>query len=386
MLGFIWRTIILKLLSLVLNNILPIGCPTGFFFRNKEMLSRYLDPTSYIAHKTLPVSLYSYYNIISTAVAAAFCGPCAIGAAASNAFYSTLAQTGSFSQAFFSGGVAAFSATATWGVGKIPGVGAAKFALNREALGQVFTKVVLHGVIGGVTAQAQGGNFGSGFAAAGFGAAASASGLVGPLKEGPKVQGVVVSAIAGGTASAITGGKFANGAKTGAFGYILNASMEEAAAQKGINELASDTMAGKYDSPQAAAAALHDNDALSAYAKAEGKELWAVIDKKTFSIKSVGVGTAGHAEGVFQDGSGFAPGDSVWHTHPSGKMVWRGDLESIVASGGRWIFASGKNLSGIDVYTTGYTRASQVSGDYGRGNVTRHIYESGDWRTEPYNF
>ncbi|PCK07320.1 MAG: hypothetical protein COA42_14970 [Alteromonadaceae bacterium] len=78
----------------------------------------------------------------------------------------------------------------------------------------------------------QGGKFGSGFASAGFGALASASGLAGLLNDGVKVRGVIVSAIVGGTGSRITGGKFSNGAVTGAFSYIFNSASRKDA-QKG---------------------------------------------------------------------------------------------------------------------------------------------------------
>ncbi|WP_444901861.1 RHS repeat domain-containing protein [Microbulbifer sp. SSSA007] len=78
-----------------------------------------------------------------------------------------------------------------------------------------------HAAVGGITAELQGGKFGHGFFAAGFSAAASASGVLGePGTITP--EGVFSSAIIGGTASVITGSKFANGAMTGTFSYTLN--------------------------------------------------------------------------------------------------------------------------------------------------------------------
>ena len=84
-------------------------------------------------------------------------------------------------------------------------------------------KVLVHGVVGGVTSALGGGRFGHGFASGGFTA----------LRSGPNnsrfIDGlgfsplrVAIGAAIGGTASRITGGKFANGAITGAFSQALN--------------------------------------------------------------------------------------------------------------------------------------------------------------------
>ncbi|MFA0814022.1 RHS repeat domain-containing protein, partial [Microbulbifer epialgicus] len=161
--------------------------------------------------------------------------------------------------------------------------------------------------------------------------------------------------------------------------------VEKATILDRTNEITADIRNSSYGSTQAAAAALHENEALREMAEKYGLEFWAVIDKKTFAIKEVSTGfSSGEALGA-HDGA-FRPGDSIWHTHPSGRKVWSGDLQATVGAGGRWVFASGRQLSGIDVYTTGYTRPSQVIADYGRGNVTRHIYEGGEWSTEQYKF
>lgn len=151
------------------------------------------------------------------------------------------------------------------------------------------------------------------------------------------------------------------------------------------NRVTADIRSASYDSVQAAAVALHENEELMAMAEEYGVEFWAVIDKKTFRIKEVATGFhSGKAEGMYSNS--FKIGDSVWHTHPSGKKVWKGDLHSVVGKHGRWVFASGRKLSGIDSYTTGYTRTSQINADYGRGNVTRHLYSGGEWSTEQYRF
>jgi hypothetical protein len=83
---------------------------------------------------------------------------------------------------------------------------------------QTASKIISHGLAGGVMDSLAGGKFGHGFASAGFVEAA------GPLIGGAKTATgqVVAAAIAGGTASAMTGGKFANGAMTAAFSRAFN--------------------------------------------------------------------------------------------------------------------------------------------------------------------
>jgi RHS repeat-associated protein len=76
---------------------------------------------------------------------------------------------------------------------------------------------VVHGFVGGVFSDIQGGSFSQGFLAAGL------SSLVAPVAQGQgRVGGTIISAIAGGVGSVVGGGKFQNGAVTGAFGYLYN--------------------------------------------------------------------------------------------------------------------------------------------------------------------
>lgn len=77
--------------------------------------------------------------------------------------------------------------------------------------------IVGHGVVGGLSSVAQGGKFGSGFAAGALQAAV-------PISNNPYI-GIPQSAVVGGTASVITGGSFANGAMTASFRYLLVASI-----------------------------------------------------------------------------------------------------------------------------------------------------------------
>jgi hypothetical protein len=75
-----------------------------------------------------------------------------------------------------------------------------------------------HGVVGGTTAVLQGGEFGTGFAAAAF---AKYSGSYVDPDAGATYQ-VASAAAIGGTVAALSGGSFENGAITGAFSRMFN--------------------------------------------------------------------------------------------------------------------------------------------------------------------
>lgn len=101
------------------------------------------------------------------------------------------------------------------------GVGSAAQNLSKSGVLSAQTlqvaKVVAHGMVGGVSSAAQGGNFARGFLSAGVSAALA--GDIEKFAHGSNAVGVVASAIVGGTVSEIGGGKFANGAVTAAFAY-----------------------------------------------------------------------------------------------------------------------------------------------------------------------
>lgn len=144
-------------------------------------------------------------QIIGTAVATYYCGPCSIGFNAQFSKNVAFSQTGSFGTAMRSAAISAASSAVFYGIGQ------ANF--SNQGL-QVFA----HGMAGGIMAELQGGKFAHGFMSAGFTKAATVSGIVG----GGMIEGSIKAALVGGTISAMTGGKFANGALTGAFSYLLN--------------------------------------------------------------------------------------------------------------------------------------------------------------------
>ncbi len=116
-------------------------------------------------------------------------------------------------------GIGTYFETATWAKAGDK-IGVAKSGLNG---GGYAAKVLAHGLTGGVLQSKQGGNFGSGFAAAGLTQAAGGyiDGLDASHPDFSPIR-VLSAALVGGTASSITGGKFANGAVTGAFSRAFN--------------------------------------------------------------------------------------------------------------------------------------------------------------------
>jgi RHS repeat-associated protein len=99
--------------------------------------------------------------------------------------------------------------------GAVGGLGASP-GMQEASMGM---RVMAYGTTGGVTSVMGGGNFQSGFLAAGF------STLAGPyinsVANDNVFIGAAASAAVGGTASVLGGGKFENGAVTGAFAYAI---------------------------------------------------------------------------------------------------------------------------------------------------------------------
>jgi RHS repeat-associated protein len=87
-------------------------------------------------------------------------------------------------------------------------------------IGADASRILAHGLVGGLVSEVAGGNFGSGFLAAGVSA-------LGPEPNGPQTpeetaEGTIEHAVLGGVGSLLGGGKFANGAITGAFAYAAS--------------------------------------------------------------------------------------------------------------------------------------------------------------------
>ncbi|ALU44081.1 SpvB/TcaC N-terminal domain-containing protein [Pseudoalteromonas rubra] len=197
--------------SYVLNNPLSYTDPSGYLFSALKKVNKKLKPFTslivgvgliYITGGTASWFASSWYG---AATAGAISG--AAGAAANGGNILKGALTG------------AASAAAFYGVGT---------AFGKVEFGSMLHagKIAAHGLVGGVMAELQGGNFGHGFVAAGV-TQAFAPGID-TIDAGSSfsIARVVVSAIVGGTASKLSGGKFANGAVTGGFSRMFNDEMK----------------------------------------------------------------------------------------------------------------------------------------------------------------
>lgn len=186
--------------SYVLNNPLSYTDPSGYFF------------------KSLFKFVKKYWRVIASIVVAVYLPGAAgfwssIGVSSANTI-AVGAITG-----FISGGIATGSLK-----GALVGAFTGGMFGKLHGMASGFSKVVAHGVVGGIGSVLNGGKFGHGFLSAGF---TQASGNVkGLFVEGAKglarLGNAVKAAIIGGTASVISGGKFASGAITGAFSRLLN--------------------------------------------------------------------------------------------------------------------------------------------------------------------
>lgn len=167
--------------SYVINNPLNATDPSGYIFQSI---------VAFVAWLGTPAGIYTVVTV-STVYAMA----------------NTWSNNGSLTDTFTAGAMAAVSSVITMGVGQI---------------GNPFLKVIMAGMVGGVFAEAGGGEFGAGFVAAGIGSLAGL-GDTGGFSGGR----LIASAIAGGVSSRITGGKFANGAVTSAFWYVVGRTGEK---------------------------------------------------------------------------------------------------------------------------------------------------------------
>jgi RHS repeat-associated protein len=123
-------------------------------------------------------------------------------------------------------------------------------------------RFVAFGLTGGVSSVAQGGNFQSGFLAAGFSALAQP--YIDVVANDNVFVGAAASAVVGGTASVLGGGKFVNGAVTGAFSYAAGRAIDAGGGagdkrDKAKGKLASSSMSDAVNDPTAQAAASHHN-------------------------------------------------------------------------------------------------------------------------------
>ena len=177
------------------------------------------DPSGYLSFRQIigiaiavVAAYFGQYEISQNALGWAFAIEVAGG------FLSAYVATGSFKAGLWG----AFAAGIFFGIGSA--FTPLQNAANGGFMGSGYTegafaaKVAAHAAAGGVLTTMQGGNFGSGFLAAGATEAASPA-----IDKIGNVPGRLVAAVAiGGTVSKLSGGKFANGAETALFQELFN--------------------------------------------------------------------------------------------------------------------------------------------------------------------
>jgi RHS repeat-associated protein len=200
----------------VLNNPMSYTDPSGYFF--KALWKGVKNAFRAIAK----------VPILNAALQVAACTVGGPPGCAAYAAISTYAVTGSLKAGIKAGVISYASGRALQGIGGDAYWGDAGSIQN----------IAANAVVGGITSDLQGGNFGHGFFAAGVASAfkpaindlggensansSIARGDVAGL-EIYKVHRIIAASVVGGTASVISGGKFSNGAVTGAFTQMFNA-------------------------------------------------------------------------------------------------------------------------------------------------------------------
>lgn len=200
--------------SYVWNNPLNATDPSGYIMRDLKTTFRSAigSTTNFIGSKTVTQMLGNAASLL--------CGYGAPACAAGWNYEFARAHGASPGQAQMSAMVSAGTAIMSMGIGQAYG--------NPQFLSSDhLTKVVLHGMVGGVASVAQGGNFGHGFVSAGaMEFAAPGISKTMPNSTGPFSPGFIVrtsmAATVGGTVSEWTGGKFRNGAALAAFQWMYN--------------------------------------------------------------------------------------------------------------------------------------------------------------------
>ncbi len=186
--------------SYVFNNPLSYTDPSGYFIEG------FMKATGgWAIHKFF--NRVPFLNVAVSVVLNVVPG-CQVWCSALWNANSNYVATGSLSSAFKSGAITAATSYAMGEIANSPSLGATQ-------------KLVGTAIVGGISAELQGGKFGHGFLAAGVGyQMGTVTGGPGPVTPGKLLAVMIV----GGTVSEITGGKFANGAFSAGFAYVIAAS------------------------------------------------------------------------------------------------------------------------------------------------------------------
>jgi len=214
--------------SYVLNNPLAYTDPNGFFFKSlfKAIGNLFSNLRTIIAIAVIVVT--QQYEFL----------PGVLGLSAAT----TTAIAGGFVAGGIAGGSLQSAIVGGISAGLFAGVSPAAKAMELGLVG----KAALYGAVGGISSAAMGGDFKSGFIAAGF------TSLVGPqLGDWGKGLNVVKYALVGGAAAKLAGGKFENGAVTAAFAYAFGQLTSNVVADRNVGITINGTDADKADFAEA---------------------------------------------------------------------------------------------------------------------------------------
>ncbi|MCP5079950.1 MAG: RHS repeat-associated core domain-containing protein, partial [Psychromonas sp.] len=195
--------------SYVLNNPMSYTDPSGFSFWS-NITKPFKKLGRNIIRAAAKVFGANLVNFVGSVVSTYFGGPAGAGAWT----YEFNRAMGVSSTGALRAGLTAFASTyALQQIGASDTWGTAGTIENISA----------NAMVGGISAELQGGKFGHGFISAGFASMAKPA-IYDKWGYSPEnqVQRVMAAAVVGGTASVLSGGKFANGAMTGAFNQMYN--------------------------------------------------------------------------------------------------------------------------------------------------------------------
>ncbi|MEO5625681.1 MAG: RHS repeat-associated core domain-containing protein [Dokdonella sp.] len=257
--------------SYVLNNPLSLTDPSGYLSFRQWVGLIIIVVASVISQQYWAIG--AYWSSFAVAVA--------------GGFLSAYVSTGSLKAGLWG----AFAAAVFWGIGAgFNQAWAHDTGLSCSAemtQGAQWAKVAAHAAAGGVLSEMQGGNFGSGFLAAGATEAAS------PAIEGlPEAGQVIASAVVGGTVSQATGGTFANGAETALFQSLFNNFVHSAvkaiqngalAANKPVVGISSANEPNGYRNLRDALIAQDMTNEQAYQATSGSEELWGYIGARTIN-------------------------------------------------------------------------------------------------------
>ena len=225
--------------SYVNNNPLSYTDPSGYFFGGLlRSIGKLIKPVRKAAKAvTKVVAKNKVVQAVATIAAGIGCGPAGPACAAATSAVFTAVNGGSFGDVFKSAVISYASSVAFQQIGQTSDFFRTAGQVNVQ-------RIVAHGVVGGLSAEAQGGDFRSGFISAAI--SKSFAGQIHDLAGKNVVLGAAISAVVGGTVSELGGGKFANGAVTAAFGYLFNQLGEGSSRQAQIRISIGFTPALKY--------------------------------------------------------------------------------------------------------------------------------------------